>query len=272
MSRKDIELLARLREQGHIPDRARVIELGAQQLSNSLLRASAEVEKLGRLFGVESTPPLQSPLPATLESSGYEPLSVEAPLARDLWTWLGFSYASIDIDGSPGAIALDLNFDDVPDVLAGKHHLVTNFGTTEHVANQLNAFKVVHDLAAPGGVMIHNLPSQGGFNHGLINYTPKFFWALARSNNYRWLHFGFSPDPTMHPLPDNVIESVRRFSPEIGAVAANYRVAECSIAVAFQKRDDAAYVPPIDVATGTPARSEALRALRSVLKRGMIWR
>lgn len=269
MSRKDIELLARLREQGHIPDRAAVIELGAQQLSNSLLRASAEVEKLGQLFGVNSAPPLQSPLPATLEPSGYEPLSDEAPLARELWKWLGFSYASIDIDGSPGAIALDLNFDDVPNAMAGKYHLVTNFGTTEHVANQLNAFKVVHDLAAPGGVMIHNLPCQGGFNHGFINYTPKFFWTLARSNNYHWLHFGLSPDRTMHPLPDNVIEGVRPFSPEIGELATTYRVAECSIAVAFQKRGAAPYVPPIDVPTGTVSRvKEMLGRYWSVLKGG----
>jgi|ERR1700690_282526 len=269
MSVKDVELLIRLKEDGHIPTRAAVIEIGAQQLSNSVLRAKGEVEKLGQLFGVHSAPPLSAPVPTVVEPSGYERLSPESPLARDLWTWLGFSYASIDIDGSPGAIALDLNFDDVPDVLAGKHQLVTNFGTTEHVVNQLNAFKIVHDLAAPGGVMMHNLPSQGGFNHGLINYTPKFFWALARSNNYRWLHFGFSPDPTMHLLPDNVIASVRPFSPEIGDAAATYRFAECSIAVAFQKRGDAPYVPPIDVPTGTVSRvKEMLARYWSVLKHG----
>lgn len=270
MSVKDVELLIRIKEEGHIPDRVAVIEIGAQQLSNSVLRAKAEVEKLGRLFGTHTTPPLSAPVAAVVEPSGYERLSPEAPLARDLWTWLGCSYASIDIDGSPGAIALDLNFDDVPDILAGKHHLVTNFGTTEHVANQLNAFKIVHDLTAPGGVMMHNLPSQGGFNHGLINYTPKFFWMLARSNNYRWLHFGFSPDPTAHPLPDNVIESVRPFSPEIDEVAATYRVAECSIAVAFQKRDDAPYVPPIDVPTGTVSRAKGMLARYwSVLRRSI---
>ena len=267
MSIKDVELLIRIKEEGHIPNRASVIEIGAQQLSNSLLRAKAEVETLGRLFGVHSMSPLPTPVSSVVEPSGYERLSPEAPLARDLWTWLGFSYASIDIDGSPSTIALDLNFDDVPEGLIGKHHLVTNFGTTEHVANQLNAFKVVHDLAASGGVMIHNLPSQGGFNHGLVNYTPKFFWMLARSNNYRWLHFEFSPDSAMHPLPDNVVESVRPFVQKGDKAFADYRVAECSIAVAFQKRDDAPYVPPIDVPTGTVSRSrEMLARYPSVLK------
>jgi hypothetical protein len=32
-----------------------------------------------------------------------------------------------------------------------------NFGTTEHVANQLNAFKLIHDLAAKGCIMVHTL-------------------------------------------------------------------------------------------------------------------
>jgi hypothetical protein len=36
--------------------------------------------------------------------------------------------------------------------------------------------------------MIHNVPTQGLFMHGLVNYNPKFFWMLARSNGYKWLH------------------------------------------------------------------------------------
>jgi hypothetical protein len=66
-----------------------------------------------------------------------------------------------------------------------------NFGTTEHVANQLNAFKLIHDLAAKGCIMVHTLPSHGQFNHGLVNYNPKLFWMLAHSNGYRLLHMSF---------------------------------------------------------------------------------
>ena len=100
----------------------------------------------------------------------------------------GSGYAAIDIDASPGSIPLDLNFDDVPAEFKASFALVTNFGTTEHVANQLNAFKTIHDLAEVGGVMIHTVPAQGYMNHGLVNYNPKFFWMLARSNGYKWLY------------------------------------------------------------------------------------
>ncbi len=50
---KDVELLIRLREGGYLPDRTSVIEIGAQQISNSVLRNSPEVERLGRLFGTQ---------------------------------------------------------------------------------------------------------------------------------------------------------------------------------------------------------------------------
>jgi hypothetical protein len=254
ISGKDVELLIRLRRDGYLPDRASVIEIGAQQISNSVLRDPSPVVELGHLFGVGSPAPLPAPLPFTRTPEGLERQPADAPLARDLWMWLGFSYASIDVDGTLGAIPLDLNYATVPSALARKHHLVTNFGTTEHVANQLNAFKIVHDLAAPNGVMIHNLPSQGGFNHGLVNYTPKFFWALARSNDYRWLFFDFMADSTTYPVPDNLIEAVKPFHPEIAESAAGYRAAECSLCVAFQKRGNGRFSPPID---GPPAEAGA---------------
>jgi hypothetical protein len=265
---KDVELLIRLREGGYLPDRGCVIEIGAQQISNSVLRNSPEVERLGHLFGVESRPPLQAPLPAGVDPDGHERMSPDAPLARELWTWLGFSYASIDIDGTPGSIPLDLNFSDVPSELVGKHHLVTNFGTTEHVANQANAFKIVHDLTAPGGVMMHTLPAQGAFNHGLINYNPKFFWALARANDYRWLYFDFTSDAVAHPMPDNLVEAVRPFRPAIEQTAAAYRVADCSLWVALQKRDDAPFAAPSDgPATEAQSAPTALGRAWSALRR-----
>src|SRR5580704_6498519 len=43
--------LIALRRSGRLPDRARVIEIGAQQLSNSFLRADAPPAELYGLFG-----------------------------------------------------------------------------------------------------------------------------------------------------------------------------------------------------------------------------
>ena len=48
-----------------------------------------------------------------------------------------------------------------------------SFGTTEHVANQLQPFKIIHDLAAAGALMLHVLPAGGMPNHGLVSYNPE---------------------------------------------------------------------------------------------------
>src|SRR5271154_6877868 len=171
---EDLDLLLRLREEGYIPDRASVMEIGAQQLANNFLKAREKIEKAGQQFGTSEASPLVPPNPTYIVHGEVEHLGAAAPPARDFWRWLGLDYASVDIDGSPGSVPLDLNYDDVPKSAVGKFDLVTNFGTTEHVANQLNAFKVIHDLTALGGVMWHHLPAQGMLNHGLVNYNPKF--------------------------------------------------------------------------------------------------
>src|SRR5690242_12491998 len=98
----DLDVLLRLREQGYIPDRASVIEIGAQQLANSFLEAHQQIESAGRCFRTKSAMSLPMPKPAATVDGGMEHLDAGAPLARDFWLWLGFDYASIDIDGSPG--------------------------------------------------------------------------------------------------------------------------------------------------------------------------
>src|SRR5262245_4179693 len=168
-----IELLIRLQTGGLLPRQASIIEIGAQQLATSFLQATDRQKELAKLFeAAEPLPFSQTGVgPSRIVHGDLEHLDEAAPAARTFWKWLGFDYAAIDIDGSPGSIPLDLNYDSVPADVEAKYDLVTNFGTTEHVANQLNAFKVVHDLTAPGGLMVHQLPAQGFFNHGLVNYN-----------------------------------------------------------------------------------------------------
>jgi hypothetical protein len=252
----EIKLILQLRGQGYIPDRARVIEIGAQQLSNKLLRSRPFLTALSRAFGIATDPDLPEPSAPTQVAGVVEPLPSDAPLAAVLWKHLGLSYASIDIDGSPGSIPLDLNHDDVPGEHRMAYDVVTNFGTTEHVANQLNAFKIIHDLTQVGGVMIHNLPSQGYFNHGLVNYSPKFFWMLARSNDYEWLHFDFTHSSNYAGLPANVIESVNAFRQDIATRSQGYRFADASLIVALRRKSHADYVPPVDVPDSSMTRHE----------------
>lgn len=53
--------------------------------------------------------------------------------------------------------------------------------------NQLNVFKVIHDLTRKGGLMLHAGPFLGAIDHGFFSYQPNLFWALARFNSYEML-------------------------------------------------------------------------------------
>jgi hypothetical protein len=78
--------------------------------------------------------------------------------------------------------------------------LTTNHGTTEHVFNQYNAFKMIHDFTAQGGLMLHALPFTVHLEHGFFNYQPNIFDALARFNSYKTLGVWVGPDWSLSSL------------------------------------------------------------------------
>jgi SAM-dependent methyltransferase len=95
-----------------------------------------------------------------------------------------FTYKCLDVNDGPSIIKADLNEYVVPTEWRGKFDLVTNYGTTEHVLDQINAFRAMHDFAKVGGHFIHDVPFAGYYNHGLFAYNPAFFVFLAHANQY----------------------------------------------------------------------------------------
>lgn len=63
----------------------------------------------------------------------------------------GLSYRAFDVLDLPRTEIFDLNFDALAPKDVGRFDLVLNFGTTEHVFNQYNAFKIIHDACRAGG-------------------------------------------------------------------------------------------------------------------------
>lgn len=120
--------------------------------------------------------------------------------SRHLHESLGFNYECLDIDANFGALTLDLNFDAVPSEHRNRYGLTTNHGTTEHILNQHNCFKVMHDLTKVGGLMLHALPFTVHLEHGFFNYQPNLFYALARYNSYKTLGIWVSLDWTLASL------------------------------------------------------------------------
>lgn len=234
-----IRVLAAWARDGILPNPAtRVVEIGSQ-----MINAGTDPEALAQFARI------------------YRPDFADRPLtpryAGEMWRAVGIDYLSYDVTEAPDSRAFDLNFDAVPDQDMASADIVTNIGTTEHVVNQFNAFKVIHDLMKVGGVAIHQVPFTGMLNHCLFNYHPKFFYSLIVNNRYRLRHAEFS-GPKLHadlgegntifegdrPRADAKVPGSEGWGADVHAIYSGV------ITLAIERRHLDDFVPPVDFAAG----------------------
>lgn len=103
------------------------------------------------------------------------------------------SLTAIDM-GGPNAHKFDLNY---PVIMDRQFDITANFGTSEHIFNVAQFFATVHDLTAPGGIMLHAFPFTGWIDHGFYNFQPTFIWDLAAQMRYDIISFIYAE---MQPL------------------------------------------------------------------------
>jgi hypothetical protein len=183
-----------LKRRGLLDGCHRVVEIGAQQINDRLI-ASPELDEAVALFG--GTKPPLTPMGALITPVGAPLIRPNSPPGRLLWSALGLQSKSIDIEG--GDIRIDLNKGRVPSRYRGAFDLAINAGTTEHIANQGNAFAAIHGLVRSGGLMYHQVPATGNFDHGFFGYQPKFFHRLAESNDYEIVHLVLASHGEVEP-------------------------------------------------------------------------
>ncbi len=190
-----LELYRQLKILGALDGVRDVIELGSQDFwcpQQNLVRA------LCAAFG------RSEPAPELLRTTNASQLP-----ARLLYEALGLTYRCVDVDDRVGSLVLDMNFDGAPPEHVGRYDLVTNHGTSEHLLNQYNVFKLMHDFARPGGIMVHAVPFTVHLDHGFFNYQPNFFECLARYNSYETLGLWVGPDwqlPSFVPWQPALLE------------------------------------------------------------------
>jgi SAM-dependent methyltransferase len=167
-SSDNLDKIRWLYDQGHFRMPAAIADIGCQQFSQSANDSVRTfVQHFGRSAGADGL--------ADFDHYSY---------MGDLYRAAGFDYVSIDIVDAPYVHHFDLNTDQVPRSLRHRFDLVINAGTTEHVLNQLNALKTIHDLAKPGG-LIYSMFLLNGFGpHGLLRYCSRFVELLAAANKY----------------------------------------------------------------------------------------
>lgn len=209
-----LTLMADLRQRGLLRKYRSVIEFGSQTFAPDSARARAALAGL--------MPDLDTG-------------AIETP--RDLYRAMGFQrYVAIDLDEHDGALGYNLNLD-----LAATYgfrdtfDLVTNHGTTEHAFDQMRCFENAHRLTAPGGMMLHALPSQGYQNHAFFSYHPSFFLDLAAANDYEVLGLWYNIEEELYAYTDGFLAENEVAATEFTAVFALLR-----------KRGEADFVVPFD--------------------------
>lgn len=157
-------------EIGQLPLKSkRILDVGAQDIT---ICSPADLEALNEFIWSKGSDDLLSvdAFPKTIQ-------------AKEVYEKAGYTYTSIDVDERPGTLRVDLARFEIPRPRE-KFDLVVNVGTTEHLANPVAAFALMHELCALGGIIFHDVPLFGFGNHGLINPTPKFWHALHWMNRY----------------------------------------------------------------------------------------
>lgn len=240
------QVLAELRRKGTLAGVRNMIDLGAQEaFLNGDLRPALD---LLRAFGVEN------PDPAETQAL------VDKRFVKYLWERAGIEYFSTDYDAQFETLLLDLNYEDVPPAHRNRYDLVTNCGTTEHVVNQMNSFRIIHDLTEPGGYMLHDLPWSGMYNHGLFNYKPHLFWRLCQSNYYSWAGMWLRADVNDRAvLPDNIVTYCSNKDREIYE---KFFAFDGLVTVVLQKTADMPFVCPLDMEDATMVFPEGIARKR----------
>jgi len=193
------------------------------------------------------------------------PVGSGAPVfLSELLDLCSIEYTAYDIFPGAQTIIFDLNKDTPPAHHIGYFDCVLNFGTTEHIFDQRNAFRVIHDLTRVRGHIFHQVPTAGYLNHGYWIYSPRTLLELAAANSYEVIAFWITGPQGTHQLVDFVQSDLLRWDdtlPENNRLAWQAApVPNGLINALFKKTADAPFRIALDTTTTAGAVAEEFAA------------
>lgn len=292
-----------LDQQGMIRPGAKLLDIG----SSNLYEAPAdEVYALLRKHA-PNTPAAEHRALADRLSAGSwkgpDGVATNQSWVGELFEGCGMEYVAFDIAPMYKTELLDFNHQSLPEKHRGRYDIILNFGTTEHVLNQFNSFRIIHEAAKPGTLTWHQLPSAGHVDHCYYSYHPRFFFDLAGYNRYEVVNFWFTAgggsnrfctvrdyashfpvltrylaDPASRPEPAedaveedvciNIIYRKQHDHPFLGALEPSTAAASVAEAVMlrYAHTQPAAPAPAVGAALTTAPRPPLVRAVRRLLR------
>lgn len=199
----------------------------------------------------------------------------------------GMAYTSFDIAYGYKTFLLDMNHSPLPSQFFQTFDLVLNFGTTEHILNQYNCFKIIHEATKVGGFIYHQLPLSGFVDHGYFVYTGRFFFDLAGFNGYEIVDCWFDGPSGANDILESVTAYKEYFpilrsileGPERKTKAAELRAApipNTSINIIYKKMSAKPFVSALETSTSVGEMStkisssyQAERGVDAVIPQGV---
>lgn len=102
-------------------------------------------------------------------------------------------YVAVDGNGR-GNVTADLNLP-LTDRNLGTFDLVTDFGTGEHIFDQAQVWRTLHELCKPGGFIVFDRPAQGYGEHCFYLITEGLVQDIAVANKYSIKRLQFMKTP-----------------------------------------------------------------------------
>jgi SAM-dependent methyltransferase len=263
--------LHELRDKGLLQPGAHILDIGSANLYQ------AEKEELRCFFDAYGVPADAALIDRIVQGSLYfNTGGVNGIFVGELLEMVGLSYRSFDIAQGYKTQIFDLNAMALPRELKGRFDTVLNYGTTEHVMNQHNAMRVMHDAVRPGGHIVHEVPAQGFIDHGYICYTPRFFFDLAGHNEYEVVDFGYLGPSPGKPIM-NVVRDYSAHFPVLqryvpAADIGGYTASDVAISIIYKKVKDMPFRSPMETSTSVgklhiPSLAESVAKSKSLVGR-----
>lgn len=96
-----------------------------------------------------------------------------------------FEASTIDINGKRGHLLIDLGIPIKDNSLIGAFDFIIGFGLIEHIEDQYELFRNIHNLCKVGGIVVLNCPMVGSYiGHGTWTYDFLFFSKLCKACGY----------------------------------------------------------------------------------------
>ena len=170
-----------LSAKGHLPPNARLLDIGSSYLYDV---TTDDVVKFAAKHGGRDVAPAVA---ANIAERSILTPGRQMLFLSELLDTTDIDYVSYDVCPGVKTIVLDINRQDLPGDAKGRFDVVLNFGTSEHIINQLNTFKIIHEALKVNGIAFHQSPSIGWVNHGYFCYHARFHDDLKIANNYEEL-------------------------------------------------------------------------------------